>query len=72
MSRRWDNDDDLYRERLSAAAAQYRYDGDPVTALKLEMILHKLDSGRPVRVADLEAADALAAAKLDVTDEGPA
>jgi hypothetical protein len=49
---------------LSTAAARYRFDGDAVTALKLEAVLSKLDQGRAVRVVDLEAATDLALAKL--------
>jgi hypothetical protein len=52
------------RGLLSAAEAQYRYDGEPVIALKLAAMLHKLDSGRAVRVVDLEAAIDLALAKV--------
>ena len=52
------------RVLLSTAAAQYRFDGDAVTALKLEAVLSKLDQGRAVRVVDLQAATDLAVAKL--------
>ena len=53
-----------FADMLSTAAAQYRFDGDTTTALKLEAVLSRLDAKRPVRVVDLEAANDLALAKL--------
>ncbi len=61
----------LEADRLSTAAAIYRYEGDTLTALKIEAVLNQLDFNRPVRVADLEAAEELAAAVLDIDQARP-
>lgn len=52
---------------ISTAAACYRHDGDPVTALKLEAVMHALDNRRAVRVVDLDAALDLALAKVSAS-----
>jgi len=59
-----DNGQDDPAARLSAAAAIYRYEGEIATAVKIEAVLSRLDWNRPVRVADLEAAEVLANAVL--------
>lgn len=49
-------------QRWSDAAAIYRYQGDTASALKIEAVLSRIDADRPVRVADLAAAEELVTA----------